>query len=187
MFEAGHTRPGTMAAILGLEDYEVEDVCTRVEAGICVPANFNTAGQVVVSGDVGGVVQAMELAREAGAKKAVRLNVSGGFHSPLMEPVAEGLRGHLEAVVFRDPDYPVVSNATATTVTDGEVARELLVKQLTSPVRWAASISTMVEAGADRFLEVGPGKVLSALNRRNAKGLRCSPLGGPADFESLEM
>ncbi len=186
MFETGLTRPGAMAAILGLGDHVVEDVCTRVEAGVCVPANFNTAGQVVVSGDVAGVEQAMELARDAGAKRVVRLQVSGAFHSPLMEPVAEGLRAHLEGITFHDPDYPVVSNATATAVTNGAVARELLVKQLTSPVRWSASVESMVAAGADRFLEVGPGKVLSSLNRRIAQGLPCSPLGEPADFPALE-
>ena len=186
MFESGVRRPGTMAAVLGLEDHVVEDLCTRVEAGICVPANFNAPGQVVVSGDVAGVEQAMELVREAGARKVVPLNVSGGFHSPLMEPAAEGLRSHLETVEFRDPTFPVVSNATAEAVTSGEIARELLVKQLTSPVCWGASIRTMVDAGADRFLELGPGKVLCGLNRRNARGVPCVALGAPEDFASLE-
>jgi [acyl-carrier-protein] S-malonyltransferase len=187
MFEAGIVRPGTMAAILGLDDHTVEDVCTRVEAGVCVPANFNSAGQVVVSGDVAGVQEAMVLAKEAGAKRAIELNVSGAFHSPLMEPAAEGLRTHLESVDFRNPAYPVVSNATAEPVSDGEVARELLVKQLTSPVCWSASVQTMVNHGADRFLELGAGKVLSTLNRRNAKGLASSYAGEPDDFDSLEI
>ena len=187
MFEAGITRPGTMAAILGLDDHSVEDVCTRVEAGICVPANFNSDGQVVVSGDLAGVEEAMELAKEAGARRVVELNVSGAFHSPLMEPAAEGLREHLESVDFRTPSYPVVSNATAEPVTDGEVARELLVKQLTSPVRWSASVRTMVDRGVDRFVELGAGKVLSTLNRRNAKGSASSYAGEPADFDALEV
>ncbi len=186
MYEAGLSRPGTMAAVLGLADHSVEDVCTRVEKGECVAANFNARGQVVISGDVDGVEQAMELAREAGAKKVVPLNVSGAFHSPLMEPAAEGLRAHLEGVAFRDPSFPVYSNATAEAVHSGELARELLVKQLTSPVRWAASVSRMVTNGADRFLELGPGKVLSTLNRRNAKGVPSTWLGAPEDIESWE-
>jgi [acyl-carrier-protein] S-malonyltransferase len=186
MFQSGLSRPGTMAAILGLEDHLIEDLCTSVEAGVCVPANFNSPGQVVVSGDVSGVEQAMELAREAGARKVVSLNVSGGFHSPLMEPAAEGLRGHFEGIEFRDPAFPVISNVTAQPVTSGEIAQELLVKQLTSPVCWGASIQMMVAGGADRFLELGPGKVLCGLNRRNARGIPCTPLGAPEDFASLE-
>ncbi len=186
MHNAGVTRPGTMAAILGLDDHTVEDLCTRVEAGICVPANFNSEGQVVVSGDLKGVEEGMALAREAGAKKVVELKVSGAFHSPLMEPAADGLRDHLETLTFHDPSYPVYSNATAERVRTGAMARDLLVKQLTSPVRWAATVSHMVTHGADRFLELGPGKVLSTLNRRNAKGLPSTWLGEPGDITSWE-
>jgi [acyl-carrier-protein] S-malonyltransferase len=186
MYQAGQERPGTMAAILGLDDHTVEDVCTRVEGGICVPANFNSAGQVVVSGDIAGVTEAMVLAKEAGAKKVVELKVSGAFHSPLMEPAAEGLRTYLEGLDFHDPAYPVVSNATAESVRSGEIARELLVKQLTSPVCWSASVATMVAGGVDHFLELGPGKVLSTLNRRNAKGLSSAYAGDPDDFHALE-
>ncbi len=186
MYEAGQKRPGTMAAILGLDDHTVEDVCTRVEDGVCVPANFNSAGQVVVSGDVAGVTEAMALAKDAGARKVVELNVSGAFHSPLMEPAAEGLRSYLEGLDFRDPTYPVVSNATAEPVRSGALARNLLVRQLTSPVCWGASVTTMVAGGVDRFLEVGPGKVLSTLNRRNAKGLASGYAGEPDDFNALE-
>lgn len=186
MQDAGRTRPGTMAAVLGLDDHSVEDVCTRVERGVCVPANFNSRGQVVISGDVAAVDEAMELAKDAGARKAVLLNVSGAFHSPLMEPAAEGLRSHLESVPFTDPSFPVYSNATAEPVTSGEIARELLVKQLTSPVRWVSSVSRMVTNGADRFLELGPGKVLSSLNRRNAKGVPTTALGEPDDLDAWE-
>lgn len=186
MFEAGQERPGTMAAVLGLDDDVIQDVCARVEDGICVPANFNSPGQVVLSGDREGVGQAMELARAAGARKVIPLTVSGAFHSPLMEPAAEGLRTHLESICFRDPDFPVVSNTTAEAVICGDVARDLLVEQLTSPVHWSASIATMLEAGADRFLELGPGKVLCSLNRRNAKGIPCLALGEPSHLESLE-
>ena len=186
MHETGRSRPGTMAAVLGLDDHSVEDVCTRVESGVCVPANFNSRGQVVISGDVAGVEEAMELAKDAGAKKVVRLNVSGAFHSPLMEPAAEGLRAHLESVSFSDPEFPVYSNSTAEPVTSGEIARDLLVRQLTSPVRWASSISRMVTNGADRFLELGPGKVLTTLNRRNAGDVPSTALGEPADLAAWE-
>lgn len=187
MFAAGEARPGAMAAILGLDDHTVEDVCTRVETGECVPANFNSEGQVVVSGDLAGVERAMVLAKDAGAKRVVQLNVSGAFHSPLMEPAAEGLREHLASIDFRDPAFPVIANATAEAVTSGVLARELLVKQLTAPVRWSASVSRMVEGGADRFLELGPGKVLAMLNRRNARDAATAYAGEPDDFAGLEI
>lgn len=184
MYAAGQARPGTMAAVLGLDDAAVEEVCARVDAGICVPANFNSAGQIVVSGDIAGVEQGMAFLTEAGAKRVVPLNVSGAFHSPLMEPAAEGLREKLSSLTFLDPAFPVYSNVTAGPVTSGEGARELLVAQLTSPVRWAASVAAMVSDGATRFIELGPGSVLCGLNKRNAKGLPCTSLGEPADMDS---
>lgn len=186
MFATGQERPGTMAALLGLSDEDASAVCEGVEGGICVPANFNSPGQVVISGDLDGVREGMERAKEAGAKKVVELNVSGAFHSPLMEPAADGLRSHLEGVEFRDPAYPIVANATAKPVTTGAEARDLLVQQLTAPVRWSESVQTMLGMGADRFFEVGPGKVLTGLNKRNAKGFDTARLGDPADFDSLE-
>lgn len=185
MYAAGRARPGTMVAVLGLDDGPLAEACARVDAGICVPANFNSAGQVVVSGDAAGVAQGTGFFLAAGAKRVIPLNVSGAFHSPLMEPAAAGLREHLESVTFRDPVFPVYSNVTAAAVTSGVRARELLVEQLTSPVRWAASVAAMVEAGADRFLELGPGSVLCGLNKRNAKGVSCTSLGGPADLDSF--
>jgi [acyl-carrier-protein] S-malonyltransferase len=187
MYASGVERPGAMAAVLGLDDDEVEGVCRAVqeEGKICVPANFNTQGQVVISGEVEGVERAMTLAREAGAKKAVPLTVSGAFHSPLMEPAREGLREELEKIKFSDPDYPVVSNVTAEPVRKGSQARELLVTQLTSPVRWRASVEKMVEMGAERFFELGPGSVLCALNKRNARGMSVVSLGTPSDFDVL--
>ena len=186
MYQAGLERPGTMAAVLGLSDEAIEDVCQRVDAGICQPANFNSEGQVVVSGDLAGVEQGSALALEAGAKRVLPLAVSGAFHSELMAPAAEGLAEHLATVDFHDPAYPVVCNVSAEPVTTGAQARELLVAQVTAPVRWRTSIAAMVDAGVDRFLEVGPGKVLSGLNRRNARGIPCSNVGEPNDFASLE-
>ena len=182
MFAAGQKRSGTMAAILGLSDEEVEAVCTEVDAGTCVPANFNASGQVVVSGDIAGVEQGMERAMDAGARRVVRLNVSGAFHSPLMEPAVDGLRDKLQSIEFQDPAYPVFSNVTASPVTSGSEARQLMVEQLTSAVRWSASVAAMVEAGADRFLELGPGSVLCGLNRRNAKGVPCRSIGDTEDL-----
>jgi [acyl-carrier-protein] S-malonyltransferase len=189
MFASGVERPGTMAAILGLEDEAAEEVCRQVEAEgkICVPANFNTRGQVVISGEVEGVERAMVLAKEAGAKKAVPLTVSGAFHSPLMEPAKEGLREKLEGINFSDPEYPVVSNVTAEPVSHGSRARDLLVDQLTSPVRWRASVEKMVGLGTEGFFELGAGSVLCGLNKRNAKGVPCRSLGKPSDFENLEV
>jgi [acyl-carrier-protein] S-malonyltransferase len=186
MYEAGVERPGTMAAVLGLDEDTIQKVCAEVDRGTCVPANFNSAGQVVVSGDVEGVERFAELAPKAGAKRVVMLNVSGAFHSPLMEPAAEGLSRYLDGLEFADPEIPVVSNVTAGSVTTGVEARELLVQQLTSPVRWAASITAMVSSGVDRFLELGPGRVLSGLNRRNAKGIPSVSVGEPEDLDGIQ-
>ncbi len=185
MFEAGQRRQGTMAAVLGLDDVDVGVLCESVTSGTCVPANFNSPGQVVLSGDAPGVAEGMERAKRAGAKRVVELSVSGAFHSPLMAPAREGLSEQLASIPFRDPAFPVVSNVTARPVLTGEEARELLVLQLTSPVRWVESVATMVAHGADRFIEVGPGQVLCGLNRRNAPGRTCISVGTTFDLEAL--
>lgn len=184
MHQAGIERPGTMAAVLGLSDEQIRAACAEVSAGICVPANFNSDGQVVISGDRAGVAEGMEKGKAAGAKRALPLNVSGAFHSPLMEPAQRGLRAHLEGISFSDPAFPVVSNVTAQAVRSGADARELLVRQLTAPVLWSASVATMLRAGADRFAELGPGGVLCGLNKRNAKGAPCVSVPGPAEIEA---
>ncbi len=186
MSAAGLERPGTMAAVLGLGDDVVRRVCGEVERGVCVPANFNCEGQVVISGDVAGVRAGIAGARGAGAKRALELNVSGAFHSPLMESARSGLAAHLAGLSFSDPVFPVVCNATAAAVATGAQARELLVRQLTAPVLWSRSIATMVAAGADRFAELGPGTVLCGLNRRNARGASCASVGSPADVAALD-
>jgi [acyl-carrier-protein] S-malonyltransferase len=187
MFASGVEQPGTMAALLGLEDEAAEEVCRTVRGKglVCVPANFNSQGQVVISGEVRGIEEAIALAKEAGARRALQLSVSGAFHSPLMEPAKAGLRDRLEKINFSDPHFPVVSNVTAEPLFRGSDARELLVEQLTAPVRWTASIERMVEEGVERFFELGPGSVLCGLNKRNAKGLPCSSLGGPSDFDMV--
>ena len=188
MYSAGLERPGSMAAVIGLDDGIVVSVCERAEAeaGVCVPANFNSAGQVVISGDLAGVERAMELAVEAGAKRVVRLSVSGAFHSSLMAPAAEEFKARLEELPFRDPAFPVIANVTAEPVSTGDAAKALLVRQLTAPVRWAASVLQMTECGADRFLELGPGSVLRGLSRRIAKRTPCTSLGEPEDIEAWE-
>jgi len=189
MHQAGRIRPGAMAAVLGMEDEAVESMCSDVSAGnggVVVPANFNSAGQVVISGDTEAVATAAIVAPDRGARKVVPLAVSGAFHSPLMAPAESGLEAHLANVPFADPEFPVYSNVSGGPVTTGDAARELLVRQLTSPVRWSAEISNMVQAGVTRFIELGPGSVLAGLNRRNARGIDTISLGEPDDLAALD-
>ena len=188
MARAGDTAPGTMAAILGMDAEAVMALCEkgRAEGHVVVAANLNADGQIVVSGDLDGVAWLMEAAPEAGARRVVQLNVSGAFHSPLMAPAAEELRAHLRSVEMADPAFPVVSNVTAEPVRDAASVPGLLIDQLTSPVRWRESIQRMVADGADSFLEVGPGSVLTALNRRNAKGTESRAAGTVEAIRSLE-
>lgn len=177
---------GTMAAVLGLDDEQVEEVCEAVE-GVVVAANYNAPGQVVISGSVEAVERASERAGEAGARRVLALDVSGAFHSPLMEVAREGLAEALQEVELRDPGFPVVANVTAEPVTDGEQARELLVRQLTSPVRWADTVARMKGFGADRWLELGPGNVLAGLARRIDRSLEVRSVGAAGDLEDLEL
>jgi [acyl-carrier-protein] S-malonyltransferase len=166
MAASGRERPGTMAAVLGLEPDVLGRVCAEVGDGTVVPANFNAPGQIVISGDVPAVGRAAALALQAGARKAVPLNVSGAFHSPLMDSARSGLASALETVELRDPAFPVIANASARPVTDGGLARVLLVRQLTSPVRWVECVEAMRECDPDCWLEIGPGRILSGLLRR---------------------
>jgi [acyl-carrier-protein] S-malonyltransferase len=184
MQQSGTERPGTMAALLGLDDGAVDQVCRDASGdhGVCVAANYNSPGQLVISGDVPAVERAMELAKAAGAKRAVRLNVSGAFHSPLMAVAEAGLEAQLATVSFKAPQFPVVSNVTTNAVSDVVEARRLLVAQLTSPVRWTASMRTMLDAGVTQFYEIGPGNVLTGLLRRIEKGAACVAVSQPADL-----
>lgn len=180
MFGSGTARPGTMAAVLGLDDATAEAVCRRAaeESGaIVVPANYNSPGQLVISGDAEAVEAAERLAKEAGAKRVVLLNVSGAFHSPLMEVAVPGLEEALAGVALADPAFPVVSNVTAQPVGEAGAARDLLLRQLTSPVRWSQSIRTMQEIGIDTFIEIGPSNVLTGLLRRIDRALTGVALG----------
>lgn len=181
MFEAGQARPGAMAAVLGLGLDAIERSCREAIAGgdeVVVPANINAPDQTVISGDPGAVERAGALCKAAGAKRVLPLKVSGAFHSPLMEPAVEGLRDALRATPFTDPRFPVVANATAELVDDQGTARELLAEQLTAPVRWVASMRLLHERWPEaRWLELGPGSVLSGLLRRIVPDARCTPLG----------
>ena len=173
MKEAGERNPGGMAAIIGLEPDQVAEACERARAatgGYVGIANDNCPGQVVISGDEAALQAAMGALKEAGARKVVRLAVSIAAHSPLMADAAEAFRRALERVALRSPRIPFVANATAQPVTDPDAIREVLGRQLTSPVRWAESVRWMIQQGARRFVEVGPGKVLTGLLRRIDRG-----------------
>jgi [acyl-carrier-protein] S-malonyltransferase len=169
MEEACEKNPGTMMSVIGLEDAIVEALCAEArEVGIVVAANYNSPGQVVISGERHAVEKAAELARLHGAKRVIQLAVSGAFHSPLMEPAADNLTAELLNTTFRESRFPVVANVTAGSVTKPDEIRTLLARQVKSPVRWSQSIRKMVDDGHKRFVEVGPGKVLSGLMKRIA-------------------
>ncbi len=187
MFEAGASRPGTMAAILGEMQRPIEEICAEASAaGEVVPANYNAPEQVVVSGEIAGVEKAMELAKAAGAKRAVRLGVSGAFHSPLMQPAAEGLKSALAAANFEPPRWPVFCNVSATPITDPQEARALLFTQLTSPVRWVQIVRAMAAAHPGAlFVEMGPGNVLTGLLKRLAPDNPAMTCGTVADVHAL--
>jgi [acyl-carrier-protein] S-malonyltransferase len=188
MYETGIARPGAMAALLGDLTEPVEALCERAtrEAGEVVPANYNAPGQLVVSGEVAGVERLMELAKAAGAKRAVRLNVSGAFHSPLMRPAVDGLAAALDEAALAAPAFPVVSNVTAEPVCEAGEAGTLLLRQLTSPVRWTDVVRTLAARHPDAlFVEMGPGNVLIGLVKRIAPELSTASCGTAADVEHL--
>ncbi|MDX1394550.1 MAG: ACP S-malonyltransferase [Gemmatimonadota bacterium] len=185
MAASGNERPGTMAAVLGLEEDVVSHLCSAVSDGVVVAANLNAPGQIVISGDVPAVQAASALAEEAGARRVVPLNVSGAFHSPLMEVAVKGLGEALAATEMDDPGFPIVANATARPVTDAETARRTLLSQLTSPVRWVDSMESMRATGPDVWIELGPGGVLAGLLRRFDRGLRASSLGDPESIDAF--
>ncbi len=168
MAEAGAAQQGTMGAIIGLDDDVVRNLCDEitVQGKIVVPANFNSEGQVVVSGTPEGVADAMVKAKEAGARMAKELSVSGAFHSPLMKPAEDQLATALKDALIQDAEFPVYLNVSASPVTDAQTIRESLIQQLTAPVLWTATIQNMVANGATDFIEVGPGNVLQKLTSR---------------------
>lgn len=165
MQEACGLQKGTMAAVLGLEDAAVEEVCDSIE-GVVVAANYNCPGQLVISGAYEAVEHACEKMKEAGAKRALILPVGGAFHSPLMAPAKEALASAIEATTFSSPKCPIYQNVSATAVTDSELLKAQLIAQLTAPVKWTQSVQKMIEDGATSFTEYGPGKVLQGLIKK---------------------
>lgn len=161
--------PGTMAAIVGLPDEKVEEICSSCD-GIVIPANYNCGGQVVISGEKTAVEQACEKAKAEGAKRALPLAVSGAFHSPLMEPARVELGKAIEETRIVEPICPIYQNVSAQAVTDPQTIKKNLLAQLTSPVRWTQSVRNMLADGADYFMEIGPGTVLQGLVKRISAG-----------------
>lgn len=164
MQECCEMQPGAMAAIIGLPDARIEEVCAGIPG--VVPANYNSPGQVVISGEEAAVDKACEILKADGAKRALRLPVSGAFHSPLMEPAREKLARAIESTPFQAPRCPVYQNVTAAPTEDPAVIRENCLKQLTSPVKWTQSVINMAADGATEFVELGPGTVLTGLVKR---------------------
>ena len=168
MQAACEQNPGTMAAILGLPDTQVVEVLSTISEGVVIAANFNCPGQLVISGDIAAVDAACEALKAAGAKRALRLNVGGAFHSPLMEPARAKLAEAIEATDFHTPRCPIYQNVPASAVTDTAEIKKNLIAQLTAPVRWTESVQAMVADGAEAFVEVGPGAVLQGLVKKIA-------------------
>ena len=165
MQKACEVAPSTMAAIVGLEDDIVEEVCASID-DVVVPANYNCPGQLVISGSEAGIDKACALLTEKGAKRALKLVVGGAFHSPFMEPAREELAAAIEATAFNKPLCPVYQNVDAQPVTDPEVIKENLIAQLTAPVKWTQIVQNMIADGATSFTEIGPGKVLQGLVKK---------------------
>jgi len=187
MYETGVQVPGAMAAILGELQRPIEDICREASAqGVCVPANYNNTEQIVISGEVVAVEAAMQLAKAAGAKRAMRLQVSGAFHSPLMQPAAPGLAAALSDAGWSEPIIPVWSNVTAEANSTAAGARDLLLRQLTSPVRWVDVVRSIAQRFPGvTFVEMGPGAVLSGLVKRLAPDCRSLTCGTVAEVEGL--
>jgi [acyl-carrier-protein] S-malonyltransferase len=188
MFEAGTQVPGTMAAVVGLDAPAIREVCDAVSqrgVGVVVLANLNSESQLVISGDVAAVEAAAEPLKEAGARRVIPLNVSGAFHSPLMECVQDEFAEFLASLEFHAPRCPVVTNVEAEAVADAERLRRGFVAQLVSPVRWHESVAHLVEDGVEHFVEVGPGSVLSTLGSRAHREVRFSPTSSVEGIEKL--
>ena len=168
MSQAGQERSGTMAAVIGLDADAVECICDKASEGaeVAVPANFNSPGQIVISGNVDAVKNAMKLATKSGATKAIELNVSGAFHSPLMETAKISMKKALDGISLSRAQFPIVMNVSAEAVSEPEKIKENLIRQLDNPVRWIETVETLQDLGVTDFVEVGPGRVLQGLNRR---------------------
>ena len=184
MHEAGQSNPGTMSAILGLDDELVEVACRRADSDVWV-ANFNAPGQIVIAGSVEGVARAIEIAKELGAKKAMPLPVSGAFHTPFMTPARERLREAIAAAKPRDTEVPVVSNVDAIGHDHGDEWASLLSAQLSSPVRWKQCLLTLADYGVTGFAELGPGGVLTGMAKRTLEGARTISVATPDELDKF--
>jgi len=186
MQEACDAVPSTMASILGLDEGPLGEACKEAsDAGVVVMANFNAPGQIVIAGSKPAVAKACEIAKAKGAKRAIELSVAGAFHSPLMEPARERLAREIAGVKFSAWRVPVVANVTARPAGSAEQAKELLVKQLTAPVRWADSMQWLVDGGTPAFYELGPGEVLAGLLKRVAKDQPKVSIGTAAQVAAM--
>lgn len=165
MQKACEIKPSTMAAVLGLEDQIVEEICSKTE-GIVVAANYNCPGQLVISGEIEAINNACDQLKELGARRALVLPVGGAFHSPLMEPAREELAAAIEDTIFNKPSCPVYQNVTASAITNEDEIKSNLIQQLTAPVKWTQSVKQMIADGATSFTEIGPGKVLQGLVKK---------------------
>lgn len=184
MHEAGQSNPGTMSAILGLDDELVEVACRRADSDVWV-ANFNAPGQIVIAGSVEGVARAVDIAKELGAKKAMPLPVSGAFHTPFMTPARERLREAIAAAKPRDTEVPVVSNVDAIGHDHGDEWASLLSAQLSSPVRWKQCLLTLADYGVTGFAELGPGGVLTGMAKRTLEGARTISVATPDELDKF--
>jgi [acyl-carrier-protein] S-malonyltransferase len=174
MQEAAPVGSGAMAAIMGADLSDVMAACGEAQEGqVCMPANINTPSQIVIAGDATAIDRAIELLKERGAKRAVKLNVSAPFHCALMNPAQERLAEDLDKIEFQDLRVPLVTNVDAAIITKGEEARDALTRQVSSPVRWQESVEVLIQEGVEHFVEVGPGKVLSGLVRQIERTARC--------------
>lgn len=171
MQKACDEAPSTMAAIIGLSDEQVEEICGNILDKLVIPANYNSPGQVVISGSIEGVNEAIEAAKAANAKRAIPLKVSGAFHSPLMEPARQELEEAIHQTTFSAPRCPIYQNVDALPHTNPKEIEDNLVKQLTAPVLWSQTVQHMIADGADRFIEFGPGNTLQGLIRRIDKSV----------------
>lgn len=186
MLSAGEKYPGTMAAIIGMKDTELIQICEQASSiGIVQCANFNSPGQIVISGSLDGVKKAMELAKNNGAKLVKELVVSGAFHSPLMKPAIDELKESLDITNFNDSTIPVYSNVTAEPTNKSDQIKKLLIEQLTSPVKWEEAINNMIRDGITEFVEIGPGNVLQGLAKRISKDITAIGIDKYSDLDKL--
>lgn len=188
MANAGMEKSGTMAALVGLDDETVINLCKSYEGnGVVVPANFNSPGQVVISGNINAVEWAIKSSKDAGARMAVELNVSGAFHSPLMSPARENLAEMINSLEISDTVYPVFTNVDAKPVTKAIDIKSSLIQQLENPVLWAKSILEMKNKGINHFIEVGPGKVLQGLNKRIDRSIISQGVDSITKLEQIDV